>query len=157
MADSMSAALPAAAPEAVTHNPAHASIPGFSVSHSTGRWLARLMRMTEYAAGVVLAVDVLVVFVSVIFRYFLHEPFDWAEEVARALMIVLVFFGAATVLARSQHVGIVIFRGMLPARWQPALIQFASWIIVGVSASLFASSVGLLVDSWSSKIGRAHV
>ncbi|MCZ8256071.1 MAG: TRAP transporter small permease, partial [Polaromonas sp.] len=108
------------------------------------------MRMTEYVAGVVLAVDVLVVFVSVVFRYFLHEPFDWAEEVARALMIVLVFFGAATVLARSQHVGVDLFRGMLPARWQPALIQFASWIIVAVSASLCVSSVGLLIDSWSS-------
>ena len=44
--------------------------PGFSVSHSPGRWLAWLMRITEYVAGVVLAVDVLVVFVSVIFRYF---------------------------------------------------------------------------------------
>nr|WP_245660922.1 TRAP transporter large permease subunit [Polaromonas jejuensis] len=108
------------------------------------------MRVTEYAAGAVLAVDVLVVFVSVVFRYFLHDPFDWAEEVARALMIIQVFFGAATVLARSQHVGVDIFRGLLPDRWQPALIQFGSWIIVGVSACLFVSSCGLLVDSWSS-------
>ena len=146
----MSVALPAAAPEAVTHNPAHASAPGFSVSHCPGRWLAWLMRMTEYVAGVVLAIDVLVVFVSVVFRYFLHEPFDWAEEVARALMIVLVFFGAATVLARSQHVGVDLFRGMLPDRWQAGLIQFVSWIIVAVSACLCISSIGLLVDSWSS-------
>lgn len=158
MAGSMSAALPVAVPgdigeslpEALSHNPTQASAPGFSVNHASGRWLAWLMRMTEYVAGVVLAVDVLVVFVSVVFRYFLHEPFDWAEEVARALMIVLVFFGAATVLARSQHVGVDLFRGMLPARWQPALIQFASWIIVAVSASLCVSSVGLLIDSWSS-------
>ena len=146
----MSAARPAAAPEAVAHSPAQAPAPGFSVSHPTGRWLAWLMRITEYVAGVVLAIDVLVVFVSVVFRYFLHEPFDWAEEVARALMIVLVFFGAATVLARSQHIGVDLFRGMLPARWQPGLIQFASWIIVAVSASLCVSSIGLLVDSWSS-------
>jgi tripartite ATP-independent transporter DctM subunit len=158
MAGSMSAALPGAVPgavgetlpEALSHNPTQASAPGFSVNHSSGRWLAWLMRMTEYVAGVVLAVDVLVVFVSVVFRYFLHEPFDWAEEIARALMIVLVFFGAATVLARSQHVGVDLFRGLLPARWQPALIQFASWIIVAVSASLCVSSVGLLIDSWSS-------
>jgi TRAP-type mannitol/chloroaromatic compound transport system permease small subunit len=61
-------------------------------------------------SGAVLAADVLTVFVSVIFRYFLHDPVDWAEEVARALMIVLVFFGAATVLARSQHVGVDLFR-----------------------------------------------
>ena len=142
----MSVALPAA----VTHNPVHASAPGFSVSHCPGRWLAWLMRMTEYMAGLVLAIDVLVVFVSVVFRYFLHEPFDWAEEVARALMIVLVFFGAATVLARSQHVGVDLFRGMLPDRWQAGLIQFVSWIIVAVSACLCLSSIGLLVDSWSS-------
>ncbi|MGJ7524108.1 TRAP transporter large permease [Variovorax sp. GB1P17] len=122
---------------------------GFDVSHASGRWLAWLMRVTEYLAGVVLAIDVVVVFISVIFRYFLHDPFDWAEEVARALMVIQVFFGAATVLARSQHVGVDLFRGMLPARWQPALIQLGSWIIVGVSASLFASSCELLVDSYS--------
>lgn len=122
---------------------------GFDASHATGRWLAWLMRMTEYVAGAVLAVDVVVVFVSVIFRYFLHDPFDWAEEVARALMVIQVFFGAATVLARSQHVGVDLFRGMLPARWQPALIQLGSWIIVGVSGSLFASSCELLVDSYN--------
>lgn len=133
---------------AIPHRPAQPAL-GFSVSHSSGRWLAWLMRITEYVAGVVLAVDVLVVFISVVFRYFLHDPFDWAEEVARALMIIQVFFGAATVLARSQHVGVDIFRGLLPARWQPALIQFGSWIIVGVSACLFLSSCELLVDSYS--------
>ena len=113
-----------------------------------GRWLAALMRWTEYLAGAVLAVDVLVVFTSVVFRYFLHSPFDWAEEVARALMVVLVFFGAATVLARSQHVGIDLFRGLFPARWQPVLMQFGSWLIVGVSASLFVSACMLLADSY---------
>ena len=122
---------------------------GFDASHAAGRWLAWLMRITEYVAGVVLAIDVLVVFVSVVYRYFLHDPFDWAEEVARALMIIQVFFGAATVLARSQHVGVDLFRGLLPARWQPALIQLGHWVIVGVSASLFASSCELLVDSYN--------
>ena len=150
MVSSLSAVRPVVAPDTATHNPAQASPPGFSVNHCPGRWLAWLMHMTEYVAGAVLAIDVLVVFVSVVFRYFLHEPFDWAEEVARALMIVLVFFGAATVLARSQHVGVDLFRGMLPDRWQAGLIQFVSWIIVAVSACLCISSVGLLVDSWSS-------
>ena len=86
MAASMSSALPGAVPgaipgdiaetlpEALSHNPTQASAPGFSVNHASGRWLAWLMRLTEYVAGVVLAVDVLVVFVSVVFRYFLHEP-----------------------------------------------------------------------------------
>lgn len=124
------------------------SATGFSVARAPGRWLAALMRWTEYLAGAVLALDVLVVFASVVFRYFLHDPFDWAEEVARALMVVLVFIGAATVLARSQHVGIDLFRGLFPDAWQPALLQSGSWIIVGVSFSLFLSSCALLVDSY---------
>ena len=143
----MSSVLPASAVH-VPHAPATPPTPAFDLTHRAGRWLAWLMRTTEYVAGAVLAIDVLVVFVSVIYRYFLHDPFDWAEEVARALMVVQVFFGAATVLARSQHVGVDLFRGLLPARWQPALIQLGSWVIVGVSGSLFASSCELLVDSY---------
>jgi tripartite ATP-independent transporter DctM subunit len=121
---------------------------GFRGDTRSGRGLGTLTRFIEIASGIVLAVDVMVVFVSVFFRYFLHSPFDWAEEIARALMIVLVFFGAATVLARSQHVGIDLFRELLPARTQPALIQSAHWIIAGVSAGLCLSSILLLVDTY---------
>jgi len=122
---------------------------GFRADTEPGRWLSKLTRMIEVLSGVVLAVDVLVVFASVIFRYALHDPVDWAEEIARALMLVLVFFGAATVLARSQHVGVDLFRQLLPARWQPALMQLAHWVIAGVAASLCLSSLLLLVDTWS--------
>ncbi|MBI2771290.1 MAG: TRAP transporter large permease subunit [Burkholderiales bacterium] len=128
-----------------------AVLPAWGFRHDTqpGRWLAWLTRWTEYLSAAVLAADVAMVFISVIYRYFLHDPVDWAEEVARALMIVLVFFGAATVLARSQHVGVDFFQLMLPAHWHPALLQAGHWIIAGVSASLFFSSVLLLVDSYS--------
>lgn len=121
---------------------------GFRHNTGIGRWLASLMRWTEYLSGVVLAANVVVVFVSVIYRYFLHDPVDWAEEIASALMVVLVFFGAATVLGRSQHVGVDLFRGLLPARWQPAMIHAGHWIIAGVSASLCFSSCLLLVESY---------
>jgi tripartite ATP-independent transporter DctM subunit len=127
---------------------AAASPLGFRSDTTAGTWLSRLTHTTEVLSGIVLAVDVVVVFLSVVFRYFLHDPVDWAEEIARALMIVLVFFGAATVLARSQHVGVDIFRDKLPARWQPAMVQVVHWIIAGVSASLCLSSVLLLVDTW---------
>ena len=122
---------------------------GFRADTQPGRWLATLTRTIEVLSGVVLAVDVLVVFASVVFRYALHDPVDWAEEIARALMLMLVFFGAATVLARSQHVGVDLFRQLLPARCQPALVQLAHWVIAGVAASLCLSSLLLLVDTWS--------
>src|SRR5450755_4876577 len=81
------------------------------------RGLTRLLLGLEYLSGFVLALDVLVVFVAVIYRYFLHDPVDWAEEIARALMVMQVFFGAATVLGRGRHVGIDSFRALFPKTW----------------------------------------
>lgn len=129
----------------MTADPPAAESARWSPTHA----LTRLTEATEWAAAVVLAVDVLVVFASVICRYGLHDPVDWAEEVARALMIVLVFFGAATVLSRSQHVGVDVFRQRLPAAWQPLLVALGHWIIAVVSVGLCLSSVLLLVDSRS--------
>jgi tripartite ATP-independent transporter DctM subunit len=111
------------------------------------RGLTKLLLGLEYLSGFVLALDVLVVFVAVIYRYFLHDPVDWAEEIARALMVMQVFFGAATVLGRERHVGIDTLRGLLPGRWGPAMVQLCYWIIVGVSVALFLSSCELFIDS----------
>ncbi|HXF18079.1 MAG TPA: TRAP transporter large permease subunit [Burkholderiales bacterium] len=98
-------------------------------------------------AAFVLASDVLVVLCSVVWRYFLHDPVDWAEEIARALMGMQVFLGAATTLARAQHIGIDSFRALFPASWRPLLVQLCHWIIVVVAIALFASSCSLVLDS----------
>ena len=101
----------------------------------------------EYFAGVILAIDVVVVFLSVIMRYFLHEPFDWAEEVAGILMVMLIFLGAASVVGRQKHVGIDVFLGLFPARWRAALVQCGLWIEVAVSLLLLVSTVDLWLDT----------
>ncbi|MFC4278739.1 TRAP transporter large permease [Achromobacter aloeverae] len=122
---------------------------GHGASATPAPWpaLTRLCKVIEYFCAAILAADVVVVFVSVILRYFLHSPVDWAEEVARNLMATLVFLGGATVLARRQHVGIEVFRGMLPASWREPAIQLGGWTVAGVSAALLYSSVLLLEDS----------
>jgi tripartite ATP-independent transporter DctM subunit len=119
----------------------------FARPRSVHRILAVLLGATEVIAAVVLAVDVLVVLCSVVWRYFLHDPVDWAEEIARALMGLQVFLGAATTLARAQHVGIDSFRNLFPAAWRVLLIQLCHWIIVVVSVALLLSSWALLEDS----------
>ncbi|MFM0043496.1 TRAP transporter large permease subunit [Paraburkholderia sediminicola] len=128
---------------------APAAVPEYGRNTVFGRWLNRLLSSTEWLSGIVLAVDVCVVFVSVIYRYFLHDPVDWAEEAASALMVLLVFFGAASLLGRSQHLGVDVLRGLLPRRWQPLLIHMGHWIVASVSASLCISSFLLLADSYS--------
>ncbi len=122
------------------------SIP-YADHRRVGNFLRILLTIIEYAAGLILAVDVLIVFLSVIFRYFLHHPFDWAEEVARALMVCLVFLGAASALARKGHSSLEVIRGLFPEGWRGGLDHFARWIVFMVSAGLFYSAIGLMQDS----------
>jgi tripartite ATP-independent transporter DctM subunit len=120
---------------------------GFSTDVASGRLLAMLCTFIERLCAVVLAVDVVVVFISVILRYFVHHPVDWAEEVARGLMVMLVFLGGATVLARRQHVHVDFFRALLPAAWQQTALQIGGWAVAGTAAGLAVSSWLLLEDS----------
>ncbi|MEK9968243.1 MAG: TRAP transporter large permease subunit, partial [Ferrovibrio sp.] len=109
--------------------------------------LRQSLTVIEHVAALALAVDVGVVFASVVFRYFLHDPVDWAEEVARALMVMLVFLGAATALGRSHHAGIDVFRHAFPANWQKILVQVAQWVVASVALALLVTSYMLLEES----------
>jgi tripartite ATP-independent transporter DctM subunit len=120
---------------------------GFGTTTRGGHGLATICTAIERLCAIVLAVDVLVVFASVILRYFVHRPVDWAEEVARGLMVMLVFLGGATVLARAQHVHIDFFRALLPASWRPATVQIGAWAVAGTAGGLAWSAWLLLEDA----------
>ena len=49
-------------------------------------------------------------------RYVLNAPLEWADDVARGLMVALSFFGAAGAMAHSENVGIAFFVDRLPPR-----------------------------------------
>lgn len=120
---------------------------GFTTEVGSGRLLASLCTWIERLCALVLAIDVGVVFISVVMRYFVHHPVDWAEEVARGLMVLLVFLGGATVLAHKQHIHVDFFRTLLPKSWQQVSVQVGGWIVAGTAIGLAISSWQLLQDS----------
>ena len=121
--------------------------PPFGRSGLASRGLGGLLVVVEHVAAAVLAVDVVVVFASVVFRYLLHDPLDWAEEVARALMVTQVFLGAAAIVGRRGHAGIDAAGRLFPAAWRPVLVQLSAWIVAATAAALFGSAIALLGDS----------
>ncbi|HXP96031.1 MAG TPA: TRAP transporter large permease subunit [Telmatospirillum sp.] len=108
-----------------------------------------LTKVTAFVGALALLTDVLVVFASVIWRYALHSPLDWAEEVARALMITLVFCGVATSTSRGKHIGVDLFLGWLPTQAQKYVSHAGRWILVIVSAGLTCSSFSLVEASFA--------
>ncbi|HXP95540.1 MAG TPA: TRAP transporter large permease subunit [Telmatospirillum sp.] len=111
------------------------------------RLVSGILNTIEHISGLLLGVDVIVVFLSVIFRYFLHMPFDWAEEIAAGLMTAMVFLGAATVVGRSGHVGIDLFVVLLPKRARSFVGAIAAWITTIVAVVLVYAISDLLLET----------
>src|ERR1700747_1907939 len=78
-------------------------------------WLmASLLVISDAVAALMLAADLLVVCVSVALRYWFNAPVEWADDVARGLMVGSSFFGAASALARGDNPGVRFFIDKLP-------------------------------------------
>lgn len=102
---------------------------GQSVASPPRAWLGRLDRAVfvpfshavNAVATLLLAANLCIVFVSVLFRYVLHAPFEWAEDVPRILLIALTFIGGAAALGQGQHKGIAILLDRASPRWRGVL------------------------------------
>src|SRR5580704_9943356 len=80
------------------------------------RGIASLLLLSDATAAILLAADLLVVCGSVLLRYLFNAPVEWADDVARGLMVGSSFFGAASAVARAENLGVAFFIDMLPAR-----------------------------------------
>src|SRR5581483_40485 len=101
-------------------------------------------RVVEIGTAVLLAVDLVVVFAGVIFRYFLHNPIQEAEEVARMLLVGITFLGGAAALARGEHLGVSALRSRLRPALQNMLQALGGWIIAAVAVVLCWSAISIL-------------
>ena len=95
-----------------------------------------LRRTVEVVAALTLLADLVVVCLSVIYRYVFHDPLQWGDEVARGLLVLLAFTGGAAALAERRHVGIQALLSRLgPDR--RALVEAAGlWIVFAVALAL---------------------
>ena len=76
-------------------------------------WLGRL---TAFVAGTILAAMTILVFLTVIYRYFLLAPISWGEEMARFLFIALSMLGASLAMKDRSHFTITILTAKFPTQ-----------------------------------------
>ena len=61
-----------------------------------------------------------VVFYQVFTRYFLAEPAGWTEEIARYLLVAVVFIGASISVRKNNHIQVDAFYRHMPRRFARA-------------------------------------
>jgi len=101
----------------------------------------RLGAVVETVAAVLLAVVVVIVLVQVFGRYILRISLSWPEELARYVLVWLMFFGVAAAAASRSLIVVDTLLELVSARVRRAL--------EGVAALAGLVAVGLLV--WTSQ------
>ena len=95
-----------------------------------------LRRTVEAAAALTLLADLIVVCLSVIYRYVFHDPLQWGDEVARGLLVLLAFLGGAAALAERRHVGIQALLSRLGPERRGLVEAAGQWVILAVALAL---------------------
>jgi tripartite ATP-independent transporter DctM subunit len=98
------------------------------------RIMASLLALSDAVAATLLAADLVVVCGSVLLRFLFNAPVEWADDVARGLMVGSSFFGAASALARSENLGVAFFIDMLPAGPRRVIDAVGALLVTIISA-----------------------
>ena len=85
------------------------------------RFEAGFVALNKWVLIVILAVMSVIIFTNVSLRYLTSHSIEWAEEVARHLMIWLTFLGCGPVLRYGGHIAIENLQDSVPSAWARAL------------------------------------
>lgn len=102
-----------------------------------------LLLASDAIAALLLAADLAVVVVSVILRSVFHSPVEWADDVARGLMVGSSFFGAASAIARSENPGVSFFVDLLPAATRRVVEAVGALLVLLVSGYVAWNAIEL--------------
>ena len=95
----------------------------------------------------------LVVFLQFFTRYFLNDSLAWTEEIARYLLILMVYAGAVSALVRGEHIALEVVHRYAPiANAKPLSllsesISLGYYLLLVVGAAFLASSNNQLLIS----------
>ena len=76
--------------------------------------------LVEYVVAILMGLMTIVVFVQVLFRL-TAGSLPWSEELARYMMIYLVYMGASVGVKHGDHIAVEVVAGMLPKKGQDIL------------------------------------
>lgn len=82
------------------------------------RWSSTIVK---WLVSVCVAVQVIIVFCGVIWRYFLRSPITWVDEVAALLLVVIAFLGCYIALTRNGLARIELLISKFKGPWKKAV------------------------------------
>jgi tripartite ATP-independent transporter DctM subunit len=94
--------------------------------------LGALSNVFEGLCILLIGAEVLVVALSVFFRYVLKRPIPGSEEIATLILVWLTFMGGVVATRRKAHLSVNVFARVLPVRVQAWMEVTVAWLTIGM-------------------------
>ncbi len=92
--------------------------------------LKPLINLCKFAVISCVLSIALIVSASVFFRYVLNDSITWSEEIAKYLMVWMVFVGAPVAMVESRHIAIEMFPNLFRPRIRALIFLIVNLLIV---------------------------
>ena len=89
-----------------------------------------LEKIFRYTVMVLLALMVVIVFANVVSRYYLHVSLAWSEEIARFMLVWLVFLGSFLAYIQDEHLGLDILVKRFPPLLRKSVAVGANLLVI---------------------------
>jgi tripartite ATP-independent transporter DctM subunit len=90
-----------------------------------------LMHMVEAVSAAILIAEMILLFAGIVFRYLLHYPLIWGDELGTLLFLWLGMLGSVLALRRWEHMRMTTLVALLPQRAQAWLAGLSIAVILG--------------------------
>ncbi|PQD95737.1 TRAP transporter small permease [Pradoshia eiseniae] len=89
--------------------------------------------IVDFIGMIAIAVMTIIVSLQVFSRYFFSYTPRWSEEVSLLLLVWVSFIGIAVGFREKLHIGVGVFVGMLPKKYQTIFDYIAKVLLIGVA------------------------
>jgi tripartite ATP-independent transporter DctM subunit len=102
----------------------------------------------EVVTSILVLIEILVLLIGVVSRYFFHNPTVWSDEVASALFLWLCMLGAVLALQRNEHMRLSTVVAWLEPIWRQRAATFGSIMVMVFTGALLPLAIEYAVDEW---------
>jgi len=103
------------------------------------------------------ALQVIVVFAQVIYRFVFNSPFSWSEELARYLQVWIVFLASSVCIREGTHLAVDYLLHHLPVRYKKTLATFSAVSMSIFVCILIVAGIKMIVTAQSQATPALHI
>jgi len=120
-----------------------------------------VLRVVQWISMLVASISLVILIVTfgwlVFGRYVLNVTPTWVEQLALVLICYIAFLGAAAGVRDDTHLGVSLFRDMLPMPLQKVLIVIIDFALAAFGCVMLIAGRELMIFGWDSLLPMLNI